>query len=139
MIILDTNALSEMLNPRANEIFARWVRSVDSSELYTTTIAQAEVLFAVELLPQGRRRAVLAKAVRQIFEEDFAERILPFDSAAAGEYAAIAARRRRSGRPIGSLDAQIAAITRWQRAILATRNVRDFQDCEVQLINPWER
>jgi predicted nucleic acid-binding protein len=62
-----------------------------------------------------------------MFEEDFAGRILPFDSAAAITYAIIAAHRRGSGRPVTQMDAQIAAIARSKSATLATRNVADFQ------------
>jgi predicted nucleic acid-binding protein len=62
---------------------------------------------------------------------------LPFDSAAAREYAEIAAARRRAGRPISEADARIAAIARSRGAALATRNVQDFAGCELQVIDPW--
>lgn len=67
---------------------------------------------------------------------DFAGRILPFDSAAAIAYAALAASRREAGRPIAQADAQIAAIARSRGAALATRNVPDFEGCGVEIINP---
>ena len=35
-------------------------------------------------------------------------------------------------------DAQIAAIASLYRAILATRNTPDFEDCGIRLVNPWE-
>ena len=60
-----------------------------------------------------------------------------FDSAAARAYAEIAAARRQAGRPIHTCDAQIADITRSHRATLATRNVADFENCGIILINPW--
>jgi hypothetical protein len=59
-------------------------------------------------------------------------------SAAVEAFAAIAAGRRGQGRPIAAFDAQIAAIAASQSAELATRNVGDFLDCGVQVINPWE-
>jgi toxin FitB len=76
--------------------------------------------------------------VAAIFEEDFAERILPFDSAAARAFAPIAARRRRLVRPISEFDTQIAAIANSRGATLATRNVEDFADCGIRAISPWE-
>ena len=67
----------------------------------------------------------------------FAERILPFESAAARAYAEIAASRRQAGRPIGEADCQIAAISRSRGAVLVTRNVRDFQGTGVEVVDPW--
>ena len=72
-----------------------------------------------------------------MFEEDFAGRILPFDSEAAHAYADIAAARKASGQPISQFDAQIAGIVRSRGARLATRNVRDFVDCGIALADPW--
>ena len=89
-------------------------------------------------MPRSRRRARLEEVVAAILEEDFAERILPFDSAAARAFAPIAARRRGLGRPISEFDAQIAAIAHSRGATLATRNVADFADCGIKLISPWE-
>jgi predicted nucleic acid-binding protein len=74
-----------------------------------------------------------------MFQQDFAGRILPFDSDAALVYARIAAERRRSGRPISQFDAQIAAIARSGGAKLATRNVSDFDGCGLVVVDPWRR
>ena len=67
----------------------------------------------------------------------FANRILPFDSAAARAYAEIAAARRAAGRPVSHPDNQIAAIARSHGMAVATRNIRDFEDMGIALINPW--
>ena len=67
----------------------------------------------------------------------FAERILPFDSAAARDYADIASGRRSAGRPIAPADCQIAAIARCRGMAMATRNVRDFGDIDVEIVDPW--
>jgi predicted nucleic acid-binding protein len=138
MIILDTNILSEMMRLERDGAFVRWIGATDSDELFTTAITQAEISFGVALLPHGRRRALLAGATRQVFAENFAGRILPFDSRAAEEYATLSAKKRSLGRSMESLDAQIAAIARSRDAVLATRNIKDFIDCDVRLINPWE-
>lgn len=138
MIILDTNVLSEMMRLERNGAFVRWIQATDSDELFTTAVTQAEILLGVALLPRGRRQASLAEATRQIFLENFAGRILPFDSGAAEEYAALAAKKRGLGRSMESLDAQIAAIVRSRNAVLATRNIKHFIECDVRLVNPWE-
>ncbi len=72
-----------------------------------------------------------------MFEQDFQGRILTFDSAAALEYGTLAAFCRQIGKPIAQADAQISAIARANNAVLATRNIPDFCNCQLTLINPW--
>jgi toxin FitB len=114
-----------------------WMQSQPNTVLFTTTITEAELLHGIALLPQGKRRDLLESIVARIFVEHLAGRILPFDRAAARDYADIAAARRRSGRPMSEPDARIAAIARSRGAELATRNVADFAGCELEVINPW--
>jgi predicted nucleic acid-binding protein len=85
----------------------------------------------------GRKRAELAKEARAMFNMEFDGRILSFDRPAAEHYADIVARRKRSGRQIDALDAQIAAIARANAMGVATRNVTDFEECGLDIINPW--
>jgi predicted nucleic acid-binding protein len=137
VIVLDTNIVSEASKSDPSKRVLDWIRSEPLAALFTTTITEAELLYGIALLPAGRRRQLLEQAVIQILDEDFTGRILPFDSAAAQEFADIAAGRRRAGRPIGEADCRIAAIVRSRGASLATRNVSDFVDCGITLINPW--
>ncbi|AGY58300.1 PilT protein domain protein [Gloeobacter kilaueensis JS1] len=115
-----------------------WVAQQNPQELFTTSIAEAEISYGVALLEAGQRRTQLESAVRQMFEQDFYRRILPFDSPAAVLYGPLVAQRRKLGKPIAQADAQIAAIVRAQAATLATRNIRDFTDCQLSLISPWQ-
>jgi predicted nucleic acid-binding protein len=138
VIILDTNVLSELMVPIPSTVVLRWLAAQPSSSLFTTTITEAEILYGLELLPRGKRRLALQTAVDAMFEEDFSDRILPFDSDAARVYPQISAYRRASGRPIAQLDAQIAAIASSRGAALATRNARDFEHCGISVLNPWD-
>ncbi len=114
------------------------MRSQPATALFTTTITEAELFYGIALLPDGKRRRSLASVVSLVFAEDLAGRVLPFDSAAAREYAEIAATRRRAGRPISEADAQIAAIARSRGAAVATRNVEDFAGCGLVVVSPWQ-
>ena len=78
------------------------------------------------------------RAAEDMFNEDLGGRVLGFESEAARPFAQIAAHRRSLGKPISHADAQIAAIARLRGAQLATRNVADFSDCGVDLVNPWD-
>jgi toxin FitB len=138
VIILDTNVLSELMRPRPSATVVSWVGKQPAAELFTTSITEAEIFYGVELLTRGRRRDGLLAAAEAMFAQDFAGRILAFDSEAARGFARIAAHRRAAGKPISHADSQIAAIVRLHGALLATRNVADFADCEIRLIDPWE-
>ncbi len=81
-------------------------------------------------------RACLRRS-EAMFAEDFGGRICGFDSDAARVFSRIAAHRRARGRPISHADAQIAAIAQARGAKLATHNVADFEDCNVDVVDPW--
>jgi predicted nucleic acid-binding protein len=137
VIILDTNVLSEMMRPSPSPQVLRWASARPARQLFTTTLTQAEILCGVELLPKSKRRTGLESAVQAMFQEDFAGRILAFDSDAAIMFAKIAAARRALGRPIAQFDAQVAAIARSHGAAVATRDTSDFADCSIPVVNPW--
>ena len=137
MIILDTNVFSELMRARPTILVLKWFAAQPSAGLFTTTLTQAEIFYGLSLLPEGRRRDELFAAAQPIFEVELAGRILSFDQDAAMAYADIAASRRRAGQPISQIDGQIAAITASRGARLATRNVRDFVDCGIVVVDPW--
>jgi predicted nucleic acid-binding protein len=137
MIVLDTNALSELLRPAPEARVVTWVTDQPRGSVFTTTVTQGEILYGIRLLPDGRRRRGLWDAALGIFNEEFADRLLSFDSDAAAAYAEIGASRRAAGKPISQFDAMIAAMTRSRGATLATRNVKDFQGCGIDVVNPW--
>lgn len=137
MIVLDTDVILELLRPIPAGQVISWIASQPLDNLYTTSITQAEIFYRVRILPEGRRRTKLEQAIAAIFREDFAGRILPFDGGAAMAFAEIAAQRKLSGRTIPQADTQIAAITHFRQAHLATRNIADFGDISISHINPW--
>jgi predicted nucleic acid-binding protein len=137
MIILDTNVLSELLRPAPAGQVERWLAAQDGTKVYFTTVGEAELRLGVAMLPAGKRRAALTTAIEGLLDEDFRDRILPFDRTAARAYATIAAERRAAGRPISQFDCQIAAIARAREATVATRNTSDYEGCGIELIDPW--
>ncbi len=137
MIIVDTNVLSELMKREPLPGVEQWLTAQPPASLFTTSVTKAEVLYGVALLPAGERRDALEEAVTSMFEEDFDGRVLAFDGAAAYDYAIIASHRRQAGKPISQFDAQIAAIARSRGAVVATRNVSDFEDCGIDVHNPW--
>lgn len=138
MIVVDTNVISEPMRPTPDANVMLWYASCPRMDLFTTTVTVAELMAGIGYLPDGKRKFGMEHLAQSMFEADFAGRILPFDLAAAEEYARISARRRRMGRPIKPLDAQVAAIASANGMSVATRDISDFADCGVELINPWD-
>ena len=138
MIVLDTNVMSELMKIQGSSVVCKWVKARPRSDLFITTITQAEILYGIALLPVGKRQNELTKVAQLMFAEDFGGRLLPFDEKAAIAFAEIAVKRRRMGKPISQADAQIASFCYSQKATLVTRNISDFEDCDITIINPWE-
>jgi len=137
VIILDTNILSELMRPAPNMRVVNWLNAEEPLGVTITAITVAEILYGIERLPDGKRKQRFAQLAAEMFEEDFTERILPFDEVAAAYYATLVADSERSGRIVHSADAQIAAICQQHKAQLATRNVKDFEHLGISIIDPW--
>ena len=137
MFLLDTNILSAAMSSRPAPEVANWMTRQPADLLFTAAVCQAEILSGITVLPKGRRREALEMAALSMFREDFAGRILPFDSDAAVIYGELFARRRSAGRPAGIADLMIASIARAHGAGVVTRDTGDFEGCGLALINPW--
>src|SRR5262249_32081611 len=114
-----------------------WIAARPKTQLYTTSVNKAEILYGIVALPEGPRRAALIAAAEAMFKEDLADRGLPFHEVAADHYAEILTARRRAGRPIEAFDALIAATALAAGADLATRDVSGFENLGLTLIDPW--
>lgn len=66
-IILDTNVFSEFIHPQGSPIVAAWLMRQEDASICTTSVTQAEILFGIRRLPEGRRRSVLlANALKSL-------------------------------------------------------------------------
>ena len=137
MFLIDTNVISELMRATPALSVLSWFSTQDPSTLYLSAVTEAELRTGIAILPAGQRRDGLKAALDATIAEDFEGRILPFDTDAAKTYAEIASMRRAAGRPISDADCQIVAIARAAGAVVATRNLRDFEGCGVDLVNPW--
>ena len=135
MIILDTNVVSEMMKTAPSRTVLDWLNAQDAASLYVTTITLAEIGYGLRLLPDGQRRRLLAERFDRFIARAFDRRILRFDEAAARVYGDIMGHRKELGRPIGVTDGQIAAIARSNAFGIATRNIKDFDDSQIALID----
>ena len=137
MVVLDTNVVSELMRDDPHADVLLWLDDRPTRELFVTAITEAEIRTGIALLPQGRRRRGIAEAADRAFGALFAGRVLPFDGPAARAYAEMAAARRAAGRPVSQADGQIAAIARSRGMAVVTRNIGDFDDMGIEVIDPW--
>lgn len=138
MILLDTNVISEVMKPEPDVNLVEWLNATASSSLFVSSVTIAEVHFGLELLPDGGRRIDLESRFARLLSQGFESRILSFDAAAALIYGTLMAHRRSAGKPLASLDGQIASIARAHGFAVATRNTSHFTDCGVELVNPFD-
>jgi hypothetical protein len=117
----------------------QWLDEQPAESIWITSISLFETRFGLALLPKGRRRQTLEQAFASLLAEDLDHRVLELDRAAAEEAADLAAARRRAGRTVELRDTLIAGIALSRRATIATRNVRDFRDLRVRVIDPWSK
>jgi toxin FitB len=138
LILLDTNVISELMRPKPDENVVIWLDNQKGKAVWVCSITRAEILAGLAMMPDGKRKQGLMDAAAAMFDEDFANRCLPFGSATANHYASIVSERTRQGKPVSVEDAQIASVDRSNGLSIATRNGKDFAGIEgLVVINPW--
>jgi predicted nucleic acid-binding protein len=136
--VLDTNVLAELERPAPDHAVVAWFAAQAADDLHLTATVVAELWYGIELKPEGARRTALAAWLVALLDDGFADRILPFDAAAARIWGRLMAEGRRAGRPPAVRDAEIAAVALAHGLTVATRNVRDFENFGVAWLDPWQ-
>jgi predicted nucleic acid-binding protein len=137
MILLDTNVVAELMRPVPDARVLAWTKAQAIDELATSVVTVAEIGAGLACLPAGARRRDLVARWSRLQDDGFGERIFALDHAAAKVYGELFAQRQLAGRSTAAFDLLIASIAHIHGLTLATRNVRDFEDCGVQIVNPW--
>ena len=138
MYVLDTNVLSELRKVRlgkADANVAAWAESVDAADLFVSAITLMELELGV--LSMERKDAARGTVLRAWLDEqvlpEFSGRTLAVDTAVALRCAKLHVPDRRSER-----DALIAATALVHGMAVVSRNVADFKQTGVTVVNPWE-
>ena len=136
MILLDTNVVSDGLKPTPNPRVEAWLDAHESAPLWISAITVAELRAGVEMKNDGKNKDRLHRAVDRAIDH-FGGLCVSFDALAAEHYARVVAARRKIGRPMGVMDAQIAAIAISAGCALATLNATHFEDIDgLKVIDP---
>jgi predicted nucleic acid-binding protein len=137
MILVDTNVVSEVMKVAPSATVVEWLNNQKSSSLYISTVTIGEIEYGLRILAVGKRRLQLKERFQRFVSLAFALRILAYDEAAARTYGEVMGLRKEMGRPMSVPDGQIAAIARAHGLKIASRNTSDFEDCGVELIDPF--
>ncbi len=135
MIILDTNVISDVMQNKGG--VTAWLDRQPRTSVWTTSITVFEIRYGLEILAKGKRRLEQEAAFARLIAEKLEGRVLSFDEPAAHEAALLMTRRHLAGTPRDLRDTMIAEVALAQRATLATRNVKHFDDLSVPVVNPW--
>ena len=136
--LLDTNVLSELRkvgDGKADANVTKWVGAQDSNDLFTSAITILEIEHGILTIQRrdaaqgSRSRGWMDSRVRP----EFAERVLPIDDAIATRCAHLHIPDRRN-----EADALIAATALVHGLTVVTRNVQDFDDTGVIIVDPWQ-
>jgi len=138
MILLDTNVVSEVMKARPAEAVVTWLNGQQSEKLYVSAITIGEIAYGLRILPDGKRRSGLRERFEQFIASAFDQRVLDYDDSAARIYGELMGDRKELGLPMSVPDGQITAIARCNHLAVATRNVLDFENCGIDVINPFE-
>ena len=134
--LLDTNAVSEWVKPRPNPGLIGWSESADEDRIFLSVVSLAELRYGVERMAPGRRRSRLEQWLQHELPLRFEARILPVDANVAEAWGRTVSRSEAAGRPIGAMDALLAATAETHQLTLVTRNVSHFPLLKT-VLNPW--
>ena len=135
--LLDTNVVSEWVKPRPDEGVVKWLAEADEDRIFLSVITLSELRYGIERMPIGARRRRLESWLSHDLPVRFQGRLLPVDAAIADASGRLVARGDERGQPLGAMDSLLGATAQCHTMTLVTRNVSDFEQLGLTIINPW--
>ena len=135
--LLDTNVVSEWVKPLPNAGLTNWLAEVDEDSTFLSAITISELRYGIERLTIGKRRRQLDEWLTNDLLLRFEGRVLPVDTAVADTCGRVVARSEKLGRPVGAMDALIAATAQVHQLTLVTHDTSDFAHVLASVLNPW--
>jgi toxin FitB len=136
--LLDTNIPSELVRTQPEPQVTAWVTAQDLDSLFLSVVSFGELRKGITIMPPGKRKAELLVWLDADLPELFSGRVLPMTQAIAERWGVLEGQRQLMGRPLNVPDAQIAATALEHDLTVVTRNMKDFEDLGVTILNPWK-
>lgn len=133
MYLLDTNVVSELRKPRPHGAVLAWIASVDDANLHISSVTLGEIQAGIELTrEQDTEKAAQIEAWLDLVAQTY--NVLSMDASAFRTWAKLMHRRSDTLYE----DAMIAAVAKAHGLTVVTRNVSDFANFDIALLNPFE-
>jgi predicted nucleic acid-binding protein len=136
--LLDTNCISELVRVKPEPRVLEWMEAADEGLLYLSVLTLGEIRKGLAGLLQSKRRTHLEAWLEVELQARFSGRILPIDAAVADRWGVLAADAKRKGKALSTIDALLAATALHYNLTVVSRNVSDFANTQVPVLNPWE-
>ncbi len=136
--LLDTCVISELTAKRPNLKVVEFVDSLDPEDIYLSVITIGEIVKGIEKLQRSRRKTDLHTWLNDDLLVRFEGNILSLDTDTLIEWGVLTARLESAGKTMPAIDSLVAASALAKKMILVTRNVGDFEDTDVEIVNPWK-
>ena len=136
--LLDTNCISELISPRPEPRVVDWFEAADEGLLYLSVLSLGEIRKGVGLLAHGKRRMRLETWLAVELQARFSGRILAIDAVVADRWGLMAAEAKRTGKALAIIDGLLAATALEHNLTVVSRNIGDFSNTQVAVVNPWK-
>jgi predicted nucleic acid-binding protein len=133
--LVDTTVISELRRKQPDASVVAWFERCAPQSLYLSVLTLGEIRKGIERLEDARRRHILVDWLQLELPTFFLGRLLSVDAQVAERWGRLQA---DAGRPLPAIDGLLAATALQHDLTLVTRNVKDFKDLGLSLINPWE-
>lgn len=134
--LTDTNIVSELMKPSPDPGVKAWVQQ-NLSEIYLSSITIGEIRYGISLLEEGKRKQLLQAWLKTLARATEG-RTLSFNRSVAYVWADMRAGLSQEGIRLPLADGMIAATARRYGHVIATRNIGDFANVGVPVINPFD-
>lgn len=136
--LLDTCTISEMITVQPNANVLSWFQSQNEKKLYLSIITIGEIEKGIYQLLPSKKRTSLETWLFDDLVPSFQRRLIEIDRTLMTTWAKMIADLKSKGVIRPSFDSLIEATALHHQLILVTRNVKNFQQSQVTILNPWE-